>query len=108
MTRSTLTPVAPESATEAPACNFLALSKLNWQNSDSSAVAHWAYSRDEARLWVVFRPNPAVAYAYEGVGSATVLDMLDAPSLGSFVARKVRNQYADTRVDLAVRDAQVA
>lgn len=91
------TPVAPTS-------EFLKL-RLNWQTPNSRAVAHWAYERSDARLWVIFRSNLARAYAYEGIADDIVLDMLGAPSIGSYVSRKVRNQYLDTRFDLAARAA---
>lgn len=100
--------VAAATGPAASGLDFLALSKLRWQTSDSRAVAHWAYSRDAARLWVVYRSNPARAYAYERVSTDIVLDMLDAPSLGSFISRHIRNRYPDTRVELGARAAEEA
>lgn len=72
---------------------------IDWTPAQSSMVARYRYDAISQRLYVEFHSG-AVGY-YSNVSQYLVQEFSAAPSLGTFVARRFRNQMAHpwTRLD---------
>jgi hypothetical protein len=59
---------------------------------DSSSVEMIGYDDESTTLFVRFRDSSGV-YMYEGVEQATVNELLEADSVGSYVNRVIKPRY---------------
>lgn len=95
--------VVPRSAEVAAAeLGFRSLSKLQWFDANSTAVASIAYDRKLNVLYVKMNGNAARVYGYEGVSERTFMELATASSVGSYYARNIKPNYPCVKAELAV------
>jgi hypothetical protein len=58
---------------------------------ESTSIKYWAWENNS--LVVEFVQNPEKSYRYVGVPYSVIVDLLNADSVGSFVARQIKPNY---------------
>jgi hypothetical protein len=64
---------------------------VSCQVAESTSIKYWSWGRN--LLTVEFVQSPNKYYHYQGVPYSTVVELLNADSVGSFVARQIKPNY---------------
>lgn len=60
----------------------------------STAISHWAYYPKESMLVVLYKSSNDTYYHYLDVPFSTILAMMTAESLGSFIAKEIKPNFS--------------
>ncbi len=75
--------------------------------NDSQIIHDLGYNKIEQILYIRFKKNLELVYAYHGVPTHTLVELISAESTGSYFSRHIRSHYEFEKLPFAELKAEL-